>query len=142
MSLCLSQITTDMQKLRDQLQGSLPAAFAAKFGQEDTNSGKRGQIVWLDPEPNSERNWKAQWRNRTFQFLYFKVLNCSEQLDFLEALAAFLSGASFEVRIVSGFVIKSGAVLESGYRVSVPSELDFECAFEEVSRGRAVFVCE
>lgn len=151
-SLCagqdaLSQINGEILELRKQLMESLPALFMKRFHEEDPRMGTRGQIAWVESDPNGEKEWRRQWKRRVFEFLFHYVVNNRNELRFLGALVAFFKREPFYVCVRAGFCIdRPGAERKLfdvvGDEVLVPTQIDFENAFEEIIRGRVEFVSE
>lgn len=140
-----SQINDEILKLREQLLKDLPALFTKRFHKDDPNMGKRGQIVWEEPDSNGDKQWRRQWKSRVFKYLFHNIVNNTSELHFMEALAAFFKEAPFQVRIMSGFYIdRSDADRKTfdaiGDHILVPNQLEFEDAFEEIVRRRVAFV--
>lgn len=140
-----TQLKTEIGDLDRQLRNSLTQLFMQRFHEHDTGLyGKRGQVTWQDPEPNSPARWKAQWRERAFNFLLFKGLASDlTENHLLEALIVFFRSEPFSVRVVIGFVPTTGQGREPlavGELVTIPGRLSVAEGFEEIIRRRVEFV--
>lgn len=142
-----ADVIADLQRLRDRLAKDLPGLFAMRFGQADPNEGTRGRVVWEERDPTGAAQYRRTWRSRVFHDLFRYVLNLSDDLACFAALRALLTESRFHVRIVSGFLLTrpGGHVVsftDVGDCVSVPADLSFEDAFEELLRRRVRFLVE
>lgn len=143
----LNQLMSEIGELDRQLRNNLTELFTRRFHERDTGLfGKRGQVTWQDPDPNSPARWQAQWRERAFNFLLFRGLTSDiAESHLLEALLAFFRSDPFSVRVVIGFVPTTGQGREPltvGELVTIPGRLSVSEAFEEIIRRRVVFVGE
>lgn len=141
----MNRLMVDVQDLSRSLRDSLTKLYEYKFVEHDSGMyGLRGQVTWMDSDPNSATRWRKAWRSRAFNFLLFKGFAADfTENHLLAALATFFRQASFQVRVTSGFVPASSrnkAPLEVGVLASVPGGLSEEEAFEELTRGRVRFV--
>lgn len=143
----LTQFLTEIHELDRQLRDDLSRLYLQRFHEHDTGLyGKRGQVSWQDPDPNSSERYSRQWRGRVFNFLLFKGFASDlTEHHLLHALVAFFRQASFSVRVRSGFVATSTRTKEPlsvGVVVAVPKQLSEQEAFEELARRRVEFVTE
>lgn len=143
----LTQFRDELQEQERQLRNTLTRLFNQRFVEADAGLyGRRGQVSWADPDPNSPERYAKQWRGRVFNYLLFKGF-ASDPVDncLLSALSTFFRNESFQIRVISGFVPASSrnkVPLEVGALVSVPGSLSEAEAFEEITRRRVQFVTE
>lgn len=143
----MNGLMVEIQDLSWSLRDSLTQLYEQKFVEHDSGLyGRRGEVVWADPDPNSPERYAKQWRGRVFNYLLFKGF-ASDPADncLLSALSTFFRNESFQVRVISGFVPVSSrnkVPLEVGALVSVPGSLSEAEAFEEITRHRVRFVTE
>ncbi len=143
----LTQLLTEIGDLDRHLRNSLAQLFTQRFYQHDTGLyGKRGQVTWQEPDPNSSARWQAQWRDRAFNFLLYKGL-ASDLRDnhLLYALVAFFRQTPFCVQVTSGFMAmstKGKEPLTLGVVLSIPKQMSVEEAFDEIQRKRVQFVTD
>lgn len=141
----MSGLMVEVQDLSRSLRDSLTQLYEHKFVEHDSGLyGRRGEVTWMDADPDSPTRWRKAWRSRAFNFLLFKGFAADLTENYLlTALATFFRQASFQVRVTSGFIpasSRSKAPLEVGALISVPGGLSEEEAFEELTRGRVRFV--
>lgn len=141
----MNGLMVEIQDLSRSLRDSLTQLYEHKFVEHDSGLyGRRGEVTWMDADPNSSARWRKAWRSRAFNFLLFKGFAADlVENHLLAALATFFRQASFQVRVTSGFVPASSrnkAPLEVGALISVPGGLSEEEVFEELTRGRVRFV--
>lgn len=143
----LTQLRDELQEQQKQLRDNLSRLFDQRFVEDDVGLyGRRGQVSWMDPDPNSPERYAKQWRARVFNFLLFRGLSADlTESHLLHALVVFFRQEPFQVRVISGFVPVSSrnkVPLEVGVLVSVPGGLSEAEGFEEITRGRVRFLTE
>lgn len=141
----MNGLMVEVQDLSRSLRDTLTQLYEHKFVEHDSGLyGRRGEVAWMDADPNSSARWRKAWRSRAFNFLLSKGFAADLTENYLlTALATFFRQASFQVRVILGFVPASSrnqTPLEVGALVSVPGGLSEEEAFEELTRGRVRFV--
>jgi len=141
----MNGLMVEVQDLSRSLRDNLTQLYEHKFVEHDSGLyGRRGEVTWMDADPNSATRWRKAWRSRAFNFLLFKGFAADLiENHLLAALATFFRQESFRVCVISGFVpasSRSKGPLEVGVLASVPGGLSEEEAFEELTRGRVRFV--